>query len=236
LPATRRRRARDLLEPGLEPIDLERIVAAALAILDHGGLDRLSMRNVADRLGIHAATLYWYIEGKPELLSLLAESICQEIKAPPGMTPWRRRLEALMGQYRRVLLAHRDAAHVLAATPPAGAHRLRLVDIAMEAILDAGFRGAEAVRAGRLLVDYTTGFVQEESIAATRTANSEPQPGRSDGRLKLLPTFADIAPREYPSIAALGPHLTADAPDARFKFGLSVILDGLEQRRARGQG
>ena len=230
---TRRRRARDVLDTDPQPLDVERIVEAALALLDQVGLEGLSMRHLAERLGIQAGTLYWYIRDKHELLGLLAEAICTEVRPPDPNASWRARLEALMGEYRRVLLAHRDAAHVLAATLPAGPHRLRLVDMSLGAVLDAGFEGWEATRAGRLLVDYTTGFVQEEYVTAARLSGppAEAAPGTPDA--VRLPTVAHVSADAYPSIAALAPYLADRDGDARFAFGLGVVLDGMEQWRSR---
>jgi TetR/AcrR family transcriptional regulator, tetracycline repressor protein len=221
---TRRARTGDALK-------IADIVRTALELVDQVGLDGLSMRNLADRLGIRAATLYWYIRDKHELLSLLAEAICAEIEPPDPTAPWPARLEALMGEYRRVLLRHRDAAHVLAATPPAGAARLRLVDISLSAVLDAGFKASDATRAGRLLVDYTTGFVQDEYIAAARRGSP-----RDAHNAQPLPTIAHLEPEAYPHIAELQPYLIDRDGDARFAFGLGVILNGLQQYPAQRYG
>ena len=136
-----------------------------------------------------------------------------------------------MGEYRRVLLRHRDAAHVLAATPPAGAARLRLVDISLGAVLDAGFKASDATRAGRLLVDYTTGFVQEEYIVAARQGSPT-----NANYAQRLPAIAHLEPEAYPHIAELRPYLIDRDGDARFAFGLHVILNGLEQHPAQRDG
>ena len=191
------------------------------------------MRRLAERLGIQAATLYWYIRDKQELLSLLSEAICTEIQPPDPNAPWRVQLETLMWEYRRVLLAHRDAAHILAATLPAGSHRLRLVDLTLGAVIAAGFEEWAASRAGRLLVDYTTGFVQEEYVTAARLAPMAAGRGLRKADTARLPTLADASAQIYPNITALGPYLADRDGDARFAFGLGVILDGLEQRTPR---
>jgi TetR/AcrR family tetracycline transcriptional repressor len=231
---TRRRRAGSVPDTDHElPLDINRIVEAALGLLDQVGLTGLSMRRLAEQLGIQAATLYWYIRDKQELLSLLAEAICTEVQPPVPNAPWRAQLETLMWEYRRVLLAHRDAAHVLAATLPAGSHRLRLVDLTLGAVIAAGFEGWAASRAGRLLVDYTTGFIQEEYYTAARSSPATAEPGPRKSDTVRLPTIADVSAQAYPSIAALGPYLVDRDGDARFGFGLGVILDGLEQRRVR---
>ena len=231
---TRRRRAGSVSDAEVEPsLDSDRIVEAALGLLDEIGLTGLSMRRLADRLGIQAATLYWYIRDKHELLSLLAEAICAEIQPPDPHAPWRARVETLMWEYRRVLLLHRDAAHVLAATLPAGSHRLRLVELTLGAMLAAGFEGWIASRAGRLLVDYATGFVQEEYVTAARPSPTTADQGPRANNTVRLPTIAEVSAQSYPNITALGPYLVDRDGDARFRFGLGVILDGLEQRRAR---
>ena len=231
---TRRRRASSVPEIDLEPpLGIDRIVEAALGLLDQEGLTGLSMRHLAEQLGIQAATLYWYIRDKHELLTLLAETICAEVQPPDPKATWRTQIETLMEEYRRVLLAHRDAAHVLAATLPAGSHRLRLVDLTLGAVIAAGFEGWAATRAGRLLVDYTTGFVQDEYVTAARPVLATAGWGTRDGDAVSLPTIANVSAQAYPSIAALGPYLVDRDGDARFGFGLGVVLDGLEQRRAR---
>ena len=231
---TRRTRAGERVKPGAEPIDVERIVLTAVDLLDESGLSGLTMRNLADRLDIQAATLYWYVQDKAELMGLVAEAVCREIRPPKSNSPWRQRLKALMSEYRRVLLAHRDAAHVLAATIPAGPHRLRLVEIALHAVVDAGFDGARAVRAGRLLVDYTTGFVQDEYVVAARASGTDSAPVTDHSPRRALPTLAEVQAQEFPTIASLRTSLRESDSDARFRFGLEVILDGLEQRRPEG--
>lgn len=233
---TRRRRAGSVSEhPSEAPLDAARIVTAALALLDEVGLASLTMRRLAERLGIQAATLYWYVRDKHELLSLLAEAICAEMRPPDPNAPWRARIEALGWEYRRVLLAHRDAAHILAATLPAGPHRLRLVDLALGTVLAAGFEGLAAARCGRLLVDFVTGFVQEEYVAAAHPAPAAPGRDPHDGAPFAFPAVAALPGQAevYPNIEALSPFLTDNDGDARFSFAMGVILDGLEQYVSR---
>jgi TetR/AcrR family transcriptional regulator, tetracycline repressor protein len=200
--------------PGL---DVGRIVQAALQLLDEVGLDGLSMLHLAKRLDIKAPSLYWYIRDKGELLGLLAEAISAEFRPPDAELAWRPRLEAMGREYRRVLLARRDAARVLALSLPSGPHRLRLVDMVLQTLLEAGFAGLEATRAGRMLVDYATGFVQDEADNAAQAARNSPP-------------FPAVAAEAYPTIARLAPYLMDMDGEARFDFGLTVLLDGLGRR------
>src|SRR5262252_3721695 len=106
---------RESMEPPQERVGLtrEQVVRAALDLLDEVGLGGLSMRGLADRLGVRAASLYWHLRDKEQLLDLLSEAILGEVPEPAG-GPWRPALEGLAQSYRRVLLAHRDAARVVA--------------------------------------------------------------------------------------------------------------------------
>jgi AcrR family transcriptional regulator len=211
-------------------LNREAVVNAALLLLDEAGLDGLSMRNLADRLGIRAASLYWYLHDKQELLELVADTISRDAQAPDPRAPWRSQLEAFEREYRRVLLAHPDAAYVFARTVPAGPHRLRLVDLALAALLAAGFRGLDALRAGRLLADYVESFVQEEALEARLLSElGSAGPGAEDRLADLGRQFVEAPADTYPSIAALALYLPDLDNDARFEFGLRVVLDGLER-------
>src|SRR5919201_3122725 len=88
----------------------EQVVREALALLDEVGFDGLTMRRLAARLGVQAASLYNHVGDKLELLALLGDAVCPEVREPDPGQDWRPRLEALAADYRRVLLAHRDAA------------------------------------------------------------------------------------------------------------------------------
>lgn len=224
------------MDPAQPPLDRARVVRAALTLLDEGGLDNLSMRRLADRLGIKAASLYWYVRDKDELLSLLADAISAEVREPQEGASWRALMEALLWEYRRVLRAHRDAARILSGTFPAGPHRLRLTDLALGALRAAGLDDRDTVRAARLLVDYVTAFVlEEDNETALRTAAAGHAPTEQATRAEapLANPFAAIAAQDYPHIAALAGHLADPDSDGRFRFGLTVMLDGLDRRLTR---
>ena len=128
-----------------DPAALDRgeVVRVALQLLDELGLDGLTMRRLAQRLGVTAASLYWHVRDKDELLSLLAETITAEVPVADPGRPWRDELWRLALEYRRVARSHRDAARVLAATPPAGPERLRRIEAQLDLLRRAGFRPAE---------------------------------------------------------------------------------------------
>ena len=215
----------------VEPrLDRSQIVQAALDLLDDVGFEGLTMRNLAKKLGIKAASLYWHVHDKQDLLSLLADEICASMREPDRALPWRKQLEELGNEYRRVLLAHRDAARVLAESgAPSGPHRLRLTEILLRTLLDAGFNHKDAAHAGFLLNDYVTMFVLDETL----DINAEAEDGSDDPSSNVQDWIRSLSPRDYPSLIAVADHLTGPDADERFRFGVEILGNGLETRLAR---
>jgi len=210
-------------------LDQGKIVAAALDLLDEDGFDGLTMRSLAKKLGIKAASLYWHLHGKQDLLSLLADEICAPMRKPDRTLHWRKQLEILGNEYRRILLAHRDAARVLSSSgAPSGPNRLRLTEIVLSILLDAGFAPQDAVYAGFLLNDYVTMFVSVETQSLNSVAESvfEDSPSDVQNWLEALPV------NEYPSVLALADHLIKSDSDERFQFGIEILQNGLENHLA----
>jgi AcrR family transcriptional regulator len=222
----------DVSEPKQhEPaLDQSQIVRAALVLLDEVGFDGLTMRNLAKRLGVQAASLYWHVRNKQDLLSLLAEEICAPMREPDRKLPWQNQLEVMAREYRRVLLAHRDAAQVLASSGgPAGPKRLRLTEIGLRTLLDAGFSQKDAAYAGMLVNDFVIMSVLEE----TRYANLEAEGATEDSSSDIQNWVESLPPDEYPSLVVLANYLVESDGDARFQFGVELLRNGLETLLAR---
>ncbi len=214
-------------EPAL---DQRQVIRAALSLLDEVGFDGLTMRSLAKKLGIQAASLYWHVRNKQDLLSLLAEEICAPMREPDRTLPWRNQFEGLAHEYRRVLLAHRDAARVLASSgAPTGPNRLRLTELGLRTLLDAGFSHKDAAFAGFLLNDFVIMFVLEE----TQYGIAEAEGGSEDAFSSVQNWAEALPPNEYPSVVALVDYLVASDVDERFQFGIEILRNGLETRLAR---
>jgi TetR/AcrR family tetracycline transcriptional repressor len=212
--------------PARPVVTRDRLVREALALLDEVGFDGLTMRRLAERLGVRAASLYNHVGDKLELLALLADAVCAEVREPGSGRDWRARLEALAGDYRRVLLAHRDAARVLQATPPVGPNRLRVIERTLAALRAAGFDDAVVADAGTVFNVYVLGFVLDETQA-------RPAEMPEGAVAEFERWFRSLPAERYPTIAALGDLLLDADADRRFALGLGALLDGLAGRLGR---
>jgi TetR/AcrR family transcriptional regulator, tetracycline repressor protein len=206
----------------------DEIVAAALALLDEAGLDGLTLRRLADRLGIRAPTLYWHVRDKRELLDLVASAIMDQALAGwreprPGQAWW----DWLAGRarvMRSALLAHRDSAMILAGNRPTG-QALPGIERQLQALTGAGFSPPDAMLALQALNAYVIGEVLDTQGEAARPGSSPAQaPSQAAGPAPMGTAFPLISA----AMAALEPF---GSSDQRFEHGLSLIITGLRQRR-----
>ena len=219
-------------KPHEPALDQNQIVQAALVLLDEAGFDGLTMRNLAKKLGVQAASLYWHVRNKQDLLSLLSEEICAPMREPDRTLPWQNQLEAMALEYRQVLSVHRDAAQVLASSGgPSGPKRLRLTELGLRTLLDAGFSQKDAAYAGMLMNDFVIMSVLEES----QYANTEAEGVSEDSSPDVQYWVESLPPNEYPSLVALANYLTNFDGDERFRFGVELLRNGLESLLARGK-
>jgi len=198
------------MEPPQERVGLtrEQVVRAALDLLDEVGLGGLSMRGLADRLGVRAASLYWHLRDKEQLLDLLSEAILEEVPEPePG--PWRPALDAFAEGYRQVLLAHRDAASVVAGFQ-AGRAALGLYERLVAVLVDAGVPAPDAADAAVLLFgQYVPAFVADETASAPAAAGARgggyaaPLEAIERGALRVEGGASQLAVRGEPDLRDL---------------------------------
>ena len=201
-------------------MDREQIVEAALQLLDEQGLSGVTTRKIADRLGVKSASLYWHIRNRNDLLDLLADRVVADAQWPEPTLSWRTQAEALMAEYLRCLLAHRDAAQLSAGRPPRGPHRLRGAETMLSALLAAGLGEQQAIDATLVLTTYVVGFALERDAAAVQPRDA-------------AAAATQVARSQFPTLERLSPMLQQPSgPVNRFEAGLALILDGIEARLA----
>jgi TetR/AcrR family tetracycline transcriptional repressor len=207
-----------------QPLNPAQIVRGALTLLDEIGLDALTMRRLAEHLGVKAASLYRHVHNKDELLALLGDEISGEIPLTNATGSWSNQLTEIAWNVRRGLLAHRDAARVLANTPPVGPRRLKHIEAVLRTLRATGLSDRDAARAAYHLNNFVTEFAADEArfAAYARTPAS---------RRKILAEarrqFKSLPPQEYPTLVALADSLTEDAQDALFQFGIDMCVLGI---------
>jgi AcrR family transcriptional regulator len=170
------------------PIDLqdrrhqltrERVVAEALAVIAHDGVQALTMRRLAARLGVVPGALYHHVRNKERLHDLVLDNVLAEVDVHLDPSPdWTDQLKVLAHRLRQVLEDHPGVAGILKTRDPLGPHSLALAKAFLGPLQAAGFADDEAGLAFFLLVDYTIGFavgpptsVNEQRVRdpATRT-------------------------------------------------------------------
>ncbi|WP_225992723.1 TetR/AcrR family transcriptional regulator C-terminal domain-containing protein [Actinomadura rudentiformis] len=187
----------------------EAVVRAALEILEDKGVEAVSMRAIAERLGVRMNTVLWHAKTKAHLLELMADAIVGEASTQDLPAPWKERVHELARRYRAALLAHRDGAAVVTGTYAAKPATLRFADTMVKALLEGGLDAREAAWTCWTIVYFTLGLTQEEQAA--------PLPG--DRRLAEA-----IATGDFPSLAKVLPRLEDASFDERFDHGLALML------------
>lgn len=149
------RRARSA-RPALKP---ERIVAEALALVDESGLESLSMRLLASRLGVEAMSIYHYFPSKDVLLSAVSRALEEEV-AQQWLNPprdWRQRIVALGRIQVRTILAHPNAVLLMTARSNPGGSGYITIEAMFRALADAGLEGAARLHWSRTIIALING-------------------------------------------------------------------------------
>jgi len=212
-------------KPGLTVLQ---IVNAAIELADEEGLDALSMRRVAERLGAGAMSLYRYVPSKAELLDLMLDAIHAEDAGALPEGTWRTRLEWLAHRSRALIERHPWMLQVsLGQRPPLGPNIIAGYDAYLQAVSGIGLSPAEMVAATELVGNY----VQGATRAAVESAQTERRSGVTDvewweQRASFWEDYFD--PERFPAISAVYDGGAYEDPVDAFEFGLQRVLDGIE--------
>jgi len=208
---------------GRPALTRESIVLAALAVLDDEGLDALSMRRVAKQLNVGAASLYWHVEGKEQLLAMVIDRVIGEIPLPnPDPVRWKEQIRAFAHDGRHAFQRYRDVARASMGRIPMGPNFLRAVEWQLDLLQRAGIPHQPAAWFGDILALYVAAHALEDALAAAGAQDAAELGELLGGYMASLPM------ERFPALAAAGPYLMAGSPDERFEFGLALILRGLE--------
>jgi AcrR family transcriptional regulator len=211
----------------------EQVVTTAIQIADRDGLGGLSMRRLADELGITAMSLYGYVLSKAELLDVMADRSYAEITPRDSQAkPWRATLAALAEQHWALLLSHPWLLQVASSRPLLGPGMTAFYDAELAAVDGLGLTDIDMDLIVSLLDDYVRGAARgavEAAQAQAHTGVSDQQWWQTYG--PLLAVVLD--PARYPTAIRVGAAAGAEYgaahdPARSFTFGLQRIIDGIE--------
>jgi AcrR family transcriptional regulator len=211
----------------------EQVVTTAIQIADRDGLGGLSMRRLADELGITAMSLYGYVPSKAELLDVMADRSYAEITFRDSQAkPWRAMLAALAEQHWSLLLSHPWLLQVASSRPLLGPGMTAFYDAELAAVDGLGLTDIDMDLIVSLLDDYVRGAARgavEAAQAQAHTGVSDQQWWQTYG--PLLAVVLD--PARYPAVIRVGAAAGAEYgaahdPARSFTFGLQRIIDGIE--------
>ncbi|MEH1014817.1 TetR/AcrR family transcriptional regulator [Micromonospora sp. CPCC 206060] len=197
------------------PLSRERIVDAAVTLLDHYGTDGLTMRRLARQLDVTPTALYWHVKTKEDVLDLAVDRIFGDVPLPEATDDWHHDVRTLTRNWRAVMHRHSWAPSLIG-RPMLGPNVLARTEYLQSALVRGGFSGLQLTVTTRLLANYVIGTALTEATWHRTTA---PQP-QAQARRRITAN-----PTAYPTLNASG-HLDAErwCDDDLFEHGLNAIL------------
>jgi AcrR family transcriptional regulator len=204
-------------------LDRKIILDQAFAILNDTGLEGLTLRRLATRLGVQAPAIYWHFKNKQELLDEMATQVFREAleEAPPfdATQTWQDWVSSYCLGLRRTLLRYREGARMFSGTYLTDADLYAPMNSSLRKLTGAGFSLRQSVVSLAALYSYVVGFVIEEQAVSRAIGESNPQ-------YTLAAREQRIDKKNYPLAFAAGAEMFAGY-DSRFLEGVSLILAGM---------
>jgi AcrR family transcriptional regulator len=211
------------IEPRL-PLNRERVLRAAIALADEGGIEALSMRKIARELGVEAMSLYNHVANKDEILRGISDLVTGEIELPPDGTDWKACIRRHAISTRDTFVRHPWASGLRMSPRSGGPARLERSDWLLRTLREAGLSAELTYHAFHILESYILGFTFQQ---LSFPHSGEELAGMAERFLEKLSSD------EYPDFVEhvhqhLVPH---EGDEGGFELGLDLILDSLERLR-----
>lgn len=220
--------------PPRVPVTREAIIDASLRVLDRYGMEGLSMRRVGEELGVGAATLYWHVRNKDELLQLLLERVTSEVQLPePDPEHWMDQCKELARQMRALMHSHRDVARISLGRIPSPQVIARFAEWQFRLLKPVGLPDRVIALAGDLVALYVGAYTFEESLGLASPTGEDLPPDQIVGMIREY--LLQLPPDRFPHTIAAAEALMGELPEDRFEFGLDVLIRGLASYAADAQ-
>jgi AcrR family transcriptional regulator len=198
-------------EWGYGEISVDDIVDGALSLVERGGLDNLTMRGLAQELGVSTAVAYYHVPNKEALLHLVADAVLGRVPLPDPTRPWDEQLRQMLWNKRTQMLRYPGISQVLASLPVLPNFK-RVGDVLDSILVGAGFDEDAAAMGVTMLAVYVLGFVNWELSLVVRVRRAKGE-------------NSDLALRN-----------PARDAESSFEFGLENLLSGLRETLRRQPG
>ena len=208
------------------------VVEAALARADSEGLDAVTIRRLAQDLGVTPMALYWHFRSKDALLDGVAATVFDEIDlSMDASASWEEQLRTLLRSMVGVLRARPSVAVLLSTRTVSSEGGLRAAEVVLDILRRGGFTPAEATQIARHAVSTVVNLVGGEPGVVSRGG-----PGhRADAQERAGLLLESLPPERYPRLVeAATPLREGLDPDVYFAFGLDLLLAGIASMAARG--
>jgi AcrR family transcriptional regulator len=213
---------------GLTELSEERVLRTAVTLADRHGIEWLSMRKLADELGVSAMSPYYYVPNKERLIDGMVDIVFSEIEPPSLEVDWKTAMRRRAISTREALNRHRWAVGHMEGRTDHGPANLRLHDAVLGCLRAAGFSLEMTVHAYSVQDAYIYGFLLQETDMSSET----PDDFAAEAQ-RQMGAYEDIL-ADYPHLVeVVGGYVAKSGYDynAEFLFGLDLILEGLDRLR-----
>jgi AcrR family transcriptional regulator len=210
------------------PLSRERVLETAVTLADRHGLEWLSMRKLADELGVAAMSLYYYFPNREALVDGMIDIVFGEIEPPSREVDWKAAMRRRAVSTREALGRHRWAVGLMEGRTAHGPSNLRLHDAVLGCLRGAGFSLEMTVHAYSVQDAYIYGFALQETDMSPETPDDFAAEAQRQAE-----AYKDVL-ADYPNLVeVVSGHVAKTGYDyaTEFLFGLDLILDGLDRLR-----
>jgi AcrR family transcriptional regulator len=207
------------------PLSRERVLHAAIALADRGGIEALTMRRLGEELAVEAMSLYNHVANKDDIIDGIVDLVFSEIMLPAGQADWKAPMRRRAISAHEALLRHRWAPSLMQSRTKPGPATLRHHDSVLGSLRGAGFTLVMAAHAISVIDGYVYGFALQQINIPLQSSEQVAEVGQN-----ILQQLG----HEYPHLAEMiTEHAMKPGYDyaEEFEFGLDLILDGLDRLR-----
>ena len=207
-----------------EPLTRERVVEAALRVMDEEGLEAVTMRRVAREVGVEAMSLYHHVEDKEDLLDGICECVMSGFEFPEPADDWVENCRRGARAWRQLLQRHPDVMRLMSEKrgPVRSVESMRPMEYALTVLRSSGLSDRDTAQAFHAFGGYIQGFVMMELGSIAGSSDEE--------HVKAHAELAASLPGDFETMQAVGPYFLECDADEQFEFGLDLLIRGLEAK------